>query len=673
MAHVAIGQNSVLNVYANIECTDGQQVIFQSDSARAAYFNNHRVAQFTGMSYVYHDGIVKLEATPGTMVNANYISFNNPSFESKPIYARITDWKYVNNKTVALTYEVDWFQTFMFDFTAQSSQISREHLSETDWAAAVANPWRADIMELNQDEGIVLNPFDYDPAEYKKFAPGSKNTLMYAAIAIADTSISYKASDTNDVNTRLATFYDNIIENIHEADVAGLARMKMDGSYSGEAEFNVPRASHIIFIAYNDTINGSWAGDNVVANTNYYPKIAYGTNTVQAFMSLLTAAGLTNQILGVTALTLSQIKELAGIERKWLFKDIDLPTATDPKMKRYPFSYLEVMAPSGTETTYVYEGWKGNTPTMRTYTAYDLSCRTLVPIDYFGTGLNYRERFDTSPLLQLSYTTDNFLTYLSSAYQSSASRYTPMGRLSNAVSAGVAAAGLGLDVAAMGLGVGGAVSAGGSIAHTAAASAINAAQQGAVSLQTASAMASSGIAAGQGYAANAATGSVLNNISSASDNASQLFSSVVGDKNSMVASGLRGGTGVLRGDVGNLTDLVTSRAEHPGSAYVAGCSPSIIGGLVSNEYMYRYQKVTDATVSLFEAYFAAYGYKTGRIGIPRVCNYINGSGSMPHWASIDGKSCTYVKTTGMKIIAPLKPAADYIRAVFDAGCRFVKG
>lgn len=647
MAHVAIGQNSVLNVYANIECTDGQQVIFQSDSARAAYFNNHRVAQFTGMSYVYHDGIVKLEATPGTMVNANYISFNNPSFESKPIYARITDWKYVNNKTVALTYEVDWFQTFMFDFTAQSSQISREHLSETDWAAAVANPWRADIMELNQDEGIVLNPYDLESTDYAEL---QSTKDMYAAFLVAQTTVTYKEADTGDINTRLAYFYKSFADrHIKSPTFTQYGRMIMMGSYSvGVA---IPKAANIVFIKVDETISAS-GYDATVINTGY-PEIKSGDSAISAYVNLMTAAGLTNQILSVTAMTIAQIRELAGANNQLKISPT-VGNSTDPKLKRYPFCYTELMSPAGNTTEYTYEGWQGNTPTFLLKTAYDLSSRTAMPYKYLGKTLNYRERFDTSPLLQIPYTTDNFLTYLSQCYQKTADRETVAGALG---AYGQALGGV-TKVAE------GAIELGSSVGTFGAAGAAKAATSSAQSAAKYARMQQGAINNGGGALSTVANGF------------GEVGSAVGLNYDQMAAGGLRGHSGLVRdvfGDQGNLTDLVTSRASHPGSAYTAGALPSVVASLMNPEYHYCNYYPTPATISLFEAYFAAYGYKTGRIGIPRVCNYINGSGSMPHWASIDGKSCTYVKTTGMKIIAPLKPAADYIRAVFDAGCRFVKG
>lgn len=647
MAHIAIGQNSVLNVYANIECTDGQQVIFQSDSARAAYFNNHRVAQFTGMSYVYHDGIVKVQAGPGTMVNANYISFNNPSFESKPIYARITDWKYINNNTVALTYEVDWFQTFMFDFTAQSSQISREHLSETDWAAAVSNPWRADIMELNQDEGIALNPYDLESTDYHEL---QSTKDMYAAFLVAQTKVTYNENQKGDVNTRLAYFYKSFEDrHIKSPTFTQYGRMVMMGSY--EAGVAIPKAANIVFIKVDETIASS-GYDAVVVNSGY-PEIKSGDSAISAYVNLMTGAGLTNQILSVTAMSIAQIRELAGANNHLTISPA-VGNSTDPKLKRYPFCYTELMSPAGNTTEYTYEGWQGNSPTFICKTAYDLSSRTAMPYKYLGKTLNYRERFDCSPLLQIPYTTDNFLTYLSQCYQKTADRQTVGGFLSagGQIVSGVAQVGMG------------ALELGASAATFGAAGAARTATQSAQKAATYASNQQGALGSGGGAISNIANG--LGDIGSA----------VGFNYDQMAAGGLRGNSGLVHdilGDQGNLTDLVTSRASHPGSTYTAGALPSVVASLMNPEYHYCNYYPTDATISLFEAYFAAYGYKTGRIGIPRVCNYINGSGSMPHWASIDGKSCTYVKTTGMKVIAPLKPAADYIRAVFDQGCRFVKG
>lgn len=659
MAHIDIGQNSVLNVYANIECTDGQQVVFQSDSARASYFNNRRVAQYTGMSYIYHNGVVKVEATPGTMVNANYISFNNPSFESKPIYARITDWKYINNATVALTYDVDWFQTFMFDFSFKSSTISREHLSESDWSAAVSNPWRADIMELNQDEGIVLNTYDLESTDYAEL---QSTTDKYAAFLVSTVSVNYNDNNKDNVNTRLAYFMKSFADrHITSPSFTQYGRMIMRNT---ETPAPVPQAANIIFIKLDEKIASS-GYDATVINDNY-PQISSGDSAIGAFVDLMTGCGLTNQILSVTCMTISQIRELAGAS---VSKKItpQVGGSSDPKLKRYPFCYLELMSPNGNTTEYTYEGWMGNTPDIYTKTSYDLSGRTAVPYKYLGKTLNYRERFDTAPILQIPYTTDNFLTYLSNCYQASADRYTGAGALSSALSTAKSAVNVGLGLATAG-------------ASFAGDSALAAAQ----SRMGKTVAFNSGNFNMQESRRNLATAqynSTMTNINSTAasnamglaGNVGDIASTFIGDSNSLAASSLRGATGMLRGDEANLTDFVTSRQAHPGSAYTSAASPGIMASLVTPEYQYCQYYPTDATIELFENYFKAYGYKTGRIGVPRVCNYINGAGSMPHWATIDGKSCTYVQTNGAKVIAPLKPAADYIKAIFDMGCRFVKG
>lgn len=644
MAHVDIGQNSVLNVYANIPCTDGQQVVFQSDSARAAYFNNHRVAQYTGMSYIYHDGVVKVEATPGTMINANYISFNNPSFESKPIYARITDWKYINNATVALTYDVDWFQTFMFDFSFKSSLIEREHLSETDWSAAVSSPWRSDIMELNQDEGIVLNNYDVESTDYKSLEGGTGD--YYAAILFAQTSVNYNDSNTSDVNTRIAYLMKSFTD-ITSSSFTLTKRMVLSAGYTNAP---VPTAANILFISLNEVLRNSGT-DSTVINTTTYPKLSVGDRVYPALMQLLTGAGLTNQILSIACVTPDQIRQLANGE---ITKTVSpaVGNSNDPKLKRYPFCYLELMSPTGSTTEYTYEGWMGNTPSFKFQTGYDLTTRTAVPRNYLGKTNNYRERFDTSPMLQIPYTTDNYLTYLSSCYQTTADRYTVAGAISNAYTSASNAINLGLGLSA------------GVADYTG--------KTNGASVAMASATNSKQYISAQNSQTNANI-SAANTAMGLASQAGALLTQATGtDSVNLAASGLRG-AGTIFGDTMNTADLCTSRQAHPGSAYYSGSSPSIMATMVSQEYQYCQYYPTDATIELFENYFKAYGYKTGRLGVPRVCNYINASGSMPHWATIDGNACTYVKTKSAKIVAPLKPASDYIKAIFDAGCRFVKG
>ena len=96
--------------------------------------------------------------------------------------------------------------------------------------------------------------------------------------------------------------------------------------------------------------------------------------------------------------------------------------------------------------------------------------------------------------------------------------------------------------------------------------------------------------------------------------------------------------------------------------------------MLLNGFRFRIDVVTikDEYVERFEHYFDIYGYASGRVGTPHVVEYTHG-GEGPEWQTVDGLDVSYIQTNNFKVSGVMKPAADYIAALFDKGCRFIKG
>ena len=126
-------------------------------------------------------GLIRIEINQQlpatTLKTCNYISFINPNFDNKEVYARILDYDYVNNETVDIAYGIDYWQTWMFDVTFRPSYIEREHLSETLYNIAEINPYSVSIPEFRTAETLPIN------GETEKFlydiAPDANNYLDY--------------------------------------------------------------------------------------------------------------------------------------------------------------------------------------------------------------------------------------------------------------------------------------------------------------------------------------------------------------------------------------------------------------------------------------------------------------------------------------------------------------
>ena len=144
-----------IDFYVSVPITGSSTVVFQNAAQQTAYWNARRVGSSTGNLYVRHTrGSVKVRPD---QIGVNYssvteISWRNTNYENREFFARVVDFEVVNNGTVEIFFEIDWFQTYMFDFDMWSSHIEREGLTEAEHALAVANPWRNDILELMTPE-----------------------------------------------------------------------------------------------------------------------------------------------------------------------------------------------------------------------------------------------------------------------------------------------------------------------------------------------------------------------------------------------------------------------------------------------------------------------------------------------------------------------------------------
>lgn len=672
MAHIDIGQNSVLNLYSNVEVSDGLQVAFSSASAQYNYFSKRLVKQYTGMSYVYRNGVVKIQDTPQVVAKANYISFNNPSFESKPIYARITDYQYVNNATVKITYAIDWFQTFMFDVSYRSCQIQREHLSEADWTKAVANPWRHDILELETGENFHFTEDDRPQISTRErvhyLQCPDDSTECYVMLALSPFSFDVTAegdidpdnpprTPEDDLGAWLRLFNFNTIDEALAADNFNQVVIRADDVRDG-----LPAALNIYIFKIDTPYQSIFTGMN---DAWQVPK-----KMIDGVLDDLTAMGRTSQIVALYYAPKATVRAFLGGSdtAKNIFSVDNLNArtcnASNPKMKRFPFSYLTVESPSGNRKEFHYEKFADPTNQIDFYLLGSFNgfpFLSLVPYNYGQgnpsaggvfdkTGFDITERLDYAEVPQLSYTTDGFLSYISSQYQQAqANQSTPV------------------QLARMGEFMGGAATAAASLAPTLAGGALNG--------LTASGALSDTRPVGAGMAA---LGSTLSNVSQGDNSKAgaaagtammaHAIASNFSDANVLSAMGANVGLG------SPIYNFDTERSLYDNDIYHAGTA----GGFPAYKlerfyYQFYFKTLTPAWTEIVDNYFNAFGYNSGRIGIPRVVNFIHGSGDQPHFVTYDGAPTTYVKTTDCHVISTMMPVSQDIEAMFNAGCRFIKG
>lgn len=180
-----IQPDSTITLYSgvDIDMGSGVQIAFSSLANQNSYFASKLVMQEVPCTVVKKTGRIRLQVAGSTVKNCNYISFINPSFDNKRIYARILDYDYINNECTEITWLIDFWQTWMFDINFEESGIVRQYLNEADYIKAATNPYDPSIYAFQTPEALPygdgLEEYSY---EYETISQLDndihKNTLL---------------------------------------------------------------------------------------------------------------------------------------------------------------------------------------------------------------------------------------------------------------------------------------------------------------------------------------------------------------------------------------------------------------------------------------------------------------------------------------------------------------
>lgn len=101
---------------------------FDTIDEQVAYFLGKQKYKFDKLTYQrVTQQTIKLDINYNDLLDCNYIMFQNQSNKGKWYYAFITDYEFVSQNCTIITYQLDVFQTYLFDFHFQSTYIEREH------------------------------------------------------------------------------------------------------------------------------------------------------------------------------------------------------------------------------------------------------------------------------------------------------------------------------------------------------------------------------------------------------------------------------------------------------------------------------------------------------------------------------------------------------------------
>lgn len=114
---------------------------------QVAYYKSKAIINYPESSYQRIERYTDIKATAESLVNANYIIFQNANYGNKWYFAFITSVEYVAEQMSRVRFEVDAWQTYYFDIAIKPSFVSREH-TNNDTVGANTVP-----------EGLELGPY----------------------------------------------------------------------------------------------------------------------------------------------------------------------------------------------------------------------------------------------------------------------------------------------------------------------------------------------------------------------------------------------------------------------------------------------------------------------------------------------------------------------------------
>lgn len=628
-----ITPNSQIKLYSGIEITDGLEMVFKSKAGQNAYFNSKLKASNVTCTYIKKTGKCRIEFPTSTVSQCNFISFTNASFENVTFYARVTNWEYVNNVTSDIMYEIDWFQTYMFNVEYKDAKIEREHLSEDDFQALEKNPWKTGIYEMETEEGLAVD----------------KNMLYFPIVGTEDGDTMYSI-DVGDLYAVMQlspyetddTTLDDLLNQYSSGYYSPKTSMLNTGD-AGKPPFDVTE-TQVLFMRFP---NPNYIAFFQMSRIDHSGQVGLAN-----IVKTLTVNNASHNIVALYAVPRVYIHSfIKANARKYDYVDFTVKTPdfskyVNKKLYRAPYQFLEFHLANEVKE-YQYENFILNATgeNAQTEVKFDVVASLenipmlaiipesykYAPVDGLMNKLNVDERIEYKNIPHISYNIDDYSSFLGSQYQSAlttsdneiyANEITSSAALGNNI--------LRNDV--------GAIQEQGPIL-----SSVYFLRDMITQVKNAIDYNTGGTDYINSYAQNQTQLDLLNEANSVKKG--DFVSNVYGQ-----AKRVLGGSRYVAGNTGTL-ELYAGVAGNIGAPVV--CK----------------RQIKPAILAEYDKFFSNYGYTSNRVGVPRVCHYIKATDTQPHFQ--DGY--TYVKTSGMQVISNVKPASDYIEGLFDRGCKFKKG
>ena len=116
-----------------LDHSNKNQILFDSLAEQQAFFTKHIAKTVEHGTYQRKTvGVINVPFLFDDIASCNYVMWQNSDYSDKWYYAYILSIKYVNPNTSQIIYDLDVFQTYMFDIEYKECYINRQHQKRFD-------------------------------------------------------------------------------------------------------------------------------------------------------------------------------------------------------------------------------------------------------------------------------------------------------------------------------------------------------------------------------------------------------------------------------------------------------------------------------------------------------------------------------------------------------------
>ena len=678
--------NSTVKLYHIPEITAGHFPVFSSVANQTTFFNNRKIAEIPNCKIIKDQGIIKVNVDKDLYNQVNYISFINPDFRNRCVYGYVSSPpKYVNNKLAIISYSEDPLQTYLdqiLDGTihciGEDTVIDREHASQQHHTAAESNPYNSDLWELDTAETLPVNT-DLETYDYNFYSYADNGATDPSFIADYDACKLFPEAVTLSYQNYIHIIWVAQIDfdDLDAEDASHPARTKWDefltnaGNYDYGFAIGFDGLVKSISNKYNNLTTSNAGLINYYNSTCAILALPSSADTqseynIDNLIMYLTKWGCVSQIVNLVVTPSGILKgafknktSLGALDNLEL--NVPQLDVRNKKLMRYPYSYIRLITPAGDKKELRYEYFRdvrlgGDTFKMAICTDI-VSGITLIaaPVKYrynLTSSMVESGYVDSENMIKFSqiptapYNIDSFLAQMSAVAQERCRNNTIIAQQNR-------------------------------IADNAQLMLQNSSEYQALDT------AERATAHAQGIAASLATinpaGVLAEGKQIMEEGAERAARQMRGSSFEMENELQQTAGNLLGGDNAAFASAYINYA-HTRPAYASADYKAPTGAGFEHFSSYGWlnialQKVKLRTriLSIYDDFFEAFGYTSGRTGLPFIFSYLTGSSSaaeLPHW---NEHGETYIKTSTIHIAGGYEYVNKYLEAMFNSGVHFIKG